>query len=245
MSAVENGLSASYEDYENAKTYWETFEYSDDRFPYPRKNYQYVTRLVHADGDTAESIDRATRYFDTLQLWLLQAEAYQCLVDELPQEQAAKLASEVYAVSKPLLSPALGHSDPDKNDTEPNESRTLTFENILVMLNWAAAKSADNHIMREHEQYLSEGLVADLMVRGDDSVHTEYTAERFKTGYYSLIQPEMYCARMRMSANRLTKIEKLNGYIGCTVCSESYLEFSDTGWQQVDFRNEACKQLPA
>lgn len=198
---------------------WETFEQNNPEFPYPRINYRHVIDLVHSENDSPEAIARATRYFDQYEMWLMRAESYRHLADELPNDFAIPLARTVYEFTYPYLA-TVPHTDTGE---DPTTQGTLNFNNVLQTVSWAVAKSKDAELIKKHRDYLHNQLTSELKKRGHDDGDigplTEYSIHVFE----SAVNPEPWCAKNRLNEGTMTNLETEIGVLACYVCSGSYI----------------------
>lgn len=234
-----NSYEVAMASYEAAKKQWSTFEGNDSRFPFPRKNYKYVAAIVDAEGNGNESVARARAYFDDHPIWLVRAESYLHLADQLDEWQASELARTVYDFTIPLLE----HAPQNPNSDSNNES-TISEYNVLAVISQAVAKSKDEVLITQHRKYLSEEASALFMKNGDDPEEAARKADWFVERLDTYINPDKYC----VEARRPTQQECQIGFMTCKVCRVFYMSDQESGsWLKVsgDCKLQDTLQYPA
>lgn len=215
------------EEREAAKERWETFELDDSRFPFPRKNYKYVSRIVEKEGGTPESIQRALQYFDRHDIWVLRAEAYQHLAKQLDTANQIAIAHKVYDFVYDEL-PGLSLS-PELygGNSSFGEDR---LDQAMARLNWAAHTSDNTELAHRHHEFMTDVFPRIVRDMPDDGRDSEQFITYWQEDFEARLNPGEYCVKNRIATESLAEIEKNAGYVACMACRTGFMSFDGT-WE--------------
>lgn len=227
---MEQDLERMLEEREIAKGQWESFEDDDYvKFPFPRKNYKYVCRIVENEDNAPESIQRALKYFDRHDIWVLRAEAYQHLAKQVDIPDQIVIAHSVYDFVYDEL-PGLSLTPELYGGGESFGQDRI--DQAMYWLNWAARNSQDSDLINRHSEFIQEilpGLVRD-MPGGD--LDSEGFVDFWQQKFDAMIYPDKHCIENRISDQRLTAAEITAGYLACKVCQKGLMP-EDGNWEIV------------
>lgn len=214
---------------EAAKERWETFELGDGRFPFPRKNYKYVSRIVEKEGNAPEPIQRALNYFDRQDIWVLRAESYQHLAKQLDVTDQAAIAHKVYGFvydELPGLSLAPELYGGGKGFGEDR------MDQAAYWLNWAASTSQDPELIGRHTEFMQEVFPALVRDMPDGGIDIERFIGTYQQKFDAMLHPGAYCIDSRVSSQTLSDTEKTANYLACIVCRKG-LVLDNGVWETV------------